>query len=368
MNVLGIGSYFPTVGGAERNLHELCISLKQRRHKPTILCPKIKGFEEESEFKVFRVWTIISSNELIKKNALFEYLQNYSFIIPALFAGNKIMKKEKIDILQVEFGLAFGIIGVLLKKIRKKPLVITLQGGGLNFHGRRKFFRFLTKWVFKNADSIIAVSEGIAEEAKELTNKKIFIVKNSVFSDNFSNEGNEKYILAAGRLAKMKGFNFLLETISEFKELKNYKFVIVGDGPEKENLLNIVKERNLKNILFTGSLQHGEVKKMMSKCSLFVAPSLFGEGLPIVLIEAMASGKPLVGTSVRGIPEAISNNLNGYLIKAGSSKELSTAILKIMKSKKIRKSFGDESKKMSKKDFDWSKSIIKIEKIYKNLI
>jgi len=115
MKILMISSYYPTIGGAEKYLYEIS-SILSKKNSIFVLAPNIYGEIPRSKFKVFRAWTLIKNNKLIKKFFPLEYVQNYSFIIPAVLEGRKIIKKEKIDIIHVHYGLAYGIIGLILKK------------------------------------------------------------------------------------------------------------------------------------------------------------------------------------------------------------------------------------------------------------
>jgi glycosyltransferase involved in cell wall biosynthesis len=366
MKILMIGSYLPKVGGAERALHELCLELsKDKNIKISILCPKIKGFLEEERFQTLRAWTLIKDNRKIERFNFLEYFQNYSFVIPAIIKGKKEIKQNKIDIIHSQFGISFGLIGVILKKITKIPLVTTLHGGGLNFSGWRKILRPLARYILNNSDVIISVSNSLKRKAEKEIFKKIVVIHNSVFPEQFERVG-EEFVLSVGRIVKLKGFEFLIKAASN-PFLKNVKFKIVGDGPEKMNLENLISQYKLNNIELLGSLNHEQTKEMMSKCSIFCLPSL-SEGLPLVILEAMACGKPIVTTGVGGIKEAVKDSENGFIVKTKNSKEISDRIYKLIKNKKLRKKMGNLSKNKIVTEFNWKNNGIKIKEIYQGLM
>lgn len=358
--VLLIGSYYPTMGGAEKYIHEIC--LNRGANESVILCPNVKGKYPKNSCKVIRAFTLIKNNDFIKKWSLLEYVQNYSFIIPSFFKGLKIIKEENIQVIHAQFGLSFGICGYLLKKATGKPLILTLHGSGFNFNGWRKVFKPIAKKVLLNADKIIAVSNSVLEEAKQIADIKGEVIYNSVNLNDFKNLGDKGYVLAVGRLAKMKGYNVL---ISAARELQKYKFVIVGEGPERDYLAGLIKKFKLKNVQLLGQKSTEETKEIMSKCSIFVMPSLFGEGFPFALVEAIASGKAVIGSNVRGISEAI--HKNGILVKSNNVKELKNAIEELMENKKKRKRMEKESKIFARENFDLKKSIERLNKIYFNV-
>jgi len=362
MKILYVSSYYPTIGGAEKYLHELC-SIFSEKHEVFILCPNIKGNTTKEPYKVIRAATLLRSPKIVKKFFPLEYVQNYSFIIPAIIKGKKVIKKEGVDVIHVQFGLAFGIIGYFLKKITKKPLILTLHGAGiLGLTGFKRFFKPVIKKVLNNSNRIIAVSDEVKKEARKLTNNKIDLIYNGIFIKKFYNGGDKNFVLGVGILTKRKGFDYLIKAASD-KRLRNIKFIIIGDGPEKENLNKLASELKLKNVNLVGPKPHEKVRQMMSQCSLFVLPSNL-EAFGLVLIEAMACSKPVIGTKVGGIKEIIIDGKNGFLVNSKSPTELTKSVEKILSNKSLKNKMGKMSRKIVEKKFDWEIAAKKIEQIY----
>lgn len=358
--ILFIGSYYPTMGGAEKYLYEICSSIEDSY----ILCPNVKGdYTPKDPCKVYRANSIIKNTKIVKKINILEYLQNYSFIPFAIRKGAQIIKKEGIEVIHAQMGLSFGIIGYKLKKKTKKPLVLTLHGSGFNFRGWRRFSKPIIKKILLSADKIVAVSGAILNEAKEVANIDGEVIYNSVNLNEFKNKGDKNYILAVGRLAKMKGYNVLVKAA---KELPEYNFIIVGEGPERKTLEEIIVNEKIRNVKLVGQKTSEEVREYMANCSIFVMPSLFGEGLPFALVEAISSGKAVVGTRVRGIPEVI--HKNGILIEPDNVNKLKSAIKGLMTDDKKRKDMQKEAIKFSRSNFDFNKNLKKLDDVYKSVI
>lgn len=353
--ILYVGSYYPTLGGAEKYLYDLALN----RKNSAILCPNVIGDSPKDPCKIIRAKTLIKNPAWIKKNPFLEYVQNYSFVLPAISKGKKIIENENIDIIHAQFGLSFGIIGYFLKKKTGKPLILTLHGSGFNFRSWRKIFKPITRRVLLSADKIIAVSNAILNEAKQIANIQGEVIYNSVSLEEFKNKGNKKYILAVGRLAKMKGFNILIQAA---KELPNYNFIIIGEGPERKILEEIISKENIKNVSLLGQKTSSETKNYMENCSIFVMPSLYGEGLPFALVEAISSGKAVIGTNVRGIPEVI--NKNGLLIEPGNVEILKKSITDLVENNRKRKKMEKESLEFAKKNFNLKKNLKRLEEEY----
>ena len=133
-----------------------------------------------------------------------------------------------------------------------------------------------------------------------------------------------------------------------------FKLVIIGDGPYKEDLKKLAVSSKIKKIEFTGSLSQEQVKNWMKKCWCFVLPSL-SEGLGLVLLEAASLSKPLIGSNTGGISEIIIDGENGFLFTPGSIQELTKTLEKIMSDKKLAVSMGETGKRIAENKFSLEK-------------
>jgi len=184
-------------------------------------------------------------------------------------------------------------------------------------------------------------------------------------------------VLFVGRLAKIKGVEYLLKAldlmVNEFG-YNNMLFVLVG-SPEFhavdksitiEEMLGFVRRYRLeKNIIFTGSLPMEEVRMLYVAADIFVLPSL-GEGDPLVVPEAMASGKPIIGTKVGGIPQKIRDKWNGFLIDPADERQLANKIKYLIDNPKERQRMGENSRKYAEEEFDWIKVTDKLLLVYQS--
>ena len=134
-------------------------------------------------------------------------------------------------------------------------------------------------------------------------------------------------MLCIGRLTKNKGQHILLQACAELmKTGKKFHLTLVGDGEDRGSLEDMVLEIGLKNhVTFTGSVGHEAIRKLYAQADLFVLPS-FAEGVPIVLMEAMAIGVAVISTHIAGIPELIKEKKNGHLVFASDIQDLAEKI------------------------------------------
>jgi glycosyltransferase involved in cell wall biosynthesis len=153
------------------------------------------------------------------------------------------------------------------------------------------------------------------------------------------NSYEPKTIISAGRLIKIKNFDFLIRTI---KDMPEWKLFIAGDGPDKENLKSQISnlsdgEADLKlqdRVFMLGNLDRESLMKKMQESQIFINSSI-SESFSFVTVEAMRAGIPVIATNVGGLPEIIENGKEGILIKPNDKEELLKAIQK-MENKEFR--------------------------------
>jgi phosphatidylinositol alpha-1,6-mannosyltransferase len=168
-------------------------------------------------------------------------------------------------------------------------------------------------------------------------------------------------ILFVGRLVGRKGVDDLLNAFAEVKSrVTEAKLVIVGDGPERENLERMVAEHGLSGaVRFTGTLRGELLHEEYEKCDVFVLPSkavkddTASEGLGLTLIEAAMHGKPLVGTTHGGIPEVIQDGINGLLVPPDNPHLLAEALTRLVKDKELARKMGENSFKSAQSLYSW---------------
>jgi len=202
---------------------------------------------------------------------------------------------------------------------------------------KMKFYAGLDKYFLKKFDSIVAVSDAVEAsiEAAGVSRLKIKKINNGIAVSEFQNNQitadlkndlglpeNSIVIGSVGRISEEKGHTYLLASASDIiKKYPYVYFLIVGDGDLKNKL---EKEYKSSNIIFTGLRR--DVSQLYQCMDIFILPSL-NEGLPMVLLEAMASKKPVIATRVGNISSVIDHKKNGLLIDPGDSGSLAEAIL-----------------------------------------
>lgn len=201
----------------------------------------------------------------------------------------------------------------------------------------------LIRWFFPWADAIVTVSEGVAADLKQigLSDSNIRVIHNPVVTPELfvrSQEsidhpwfaaGEPPVIIAVGRLTKQKDFPTLIKAFAQVREARSTRLMILGEGEDRSQLEALIQELGIADsVALPGFVSNPFA--YLSKSAVFVLSSLF-EGLPTVLIEAMAVGTSVVATDCKSGPmEILDNQRYGKLTQVGDSAELATAIVEIL--------------------------------------
>lgn len=262
----------------------------------------------------------------------------------------------------------------VLAKIFNKKIVYHMHGGEfmLYYNEASVLEKKIITNLLNNVDRVIALSSRWKEDLEKISdNAMIDVVHNPVNIMPFDIKRvktNQINILFMGRLGKGKGIYDLLEVIPNIiKENKNVFFYLCGDG-DVEQVKEIIVNKFLESKVFVpGWINTNEKINYFNESSIYILPS-YNEGLPISILEAMASSLPVIATNVGGIPEAIEHNRNGYLISPGDTKSLEKYLVKLIRDEKMRNMFGQENLQKCKKYFDQDIVVSKMNSIYASIL
>lgn len=231
----------------------------------------------------------------------------------------EIVKKEgAIDIIHAQSSLWGGISAAYIAEKYNIPLVITEHSSvERGPYVKKSYIPFICD-SYKKAQKVITVGNGLKNEIESLSGRQdIEVIGNLVDLSKFTIKKrikNEKFIFfSLAFLEGEKGFDTLIKSFAKKFKDKEAVLYIGGDGSQRAWLEALTVENGVKDqIIFLGALSRDDVSKWMNKCDCFVLPSRY-ETFGVVYIEALASGRPVIG-ALNGGAEDIINNLNGYLI------------------------------------------------------
>lgn len=242
-------------------------------------------------------------------------------LVPFLFLSLYIHLAKmlpKFDIVHAHWIIPQGIV----ESFFKKPYIVTGHGGDVTSLNKGIMKKLKVRCI-KHAGYVTVVSKHLKNEVQSLyPTEKIDVISMGCRTQNFGkqfavpdyfHQSDKKVVLFVGRLAEKKGVTYLIEAMKQI----DAKLVIVGDGPLRESLEQQAKDQGDK-IVFLGAKTHDELKIIYASADVFVAPSVTAkdgdqEGFGLVMLEAMASGLPIVASNSGGIPDLIHDGENGYL-------------------------------------------------------
>jgi colanic acid/amylovoran biosynthesis glycosyltransferase len=241
--------------------------------------------------------------------------------------------------------------------------VIAATMGGFTFsftmHGPAEFFEPRSWWIdekirralFVNCISHFCRSQALIFAPTNSWNK-LRIVHCGVDPNLFEvkrHQGRGNRLLFVGRLATAKGLAILLQAVSI---LDGVTLEIAGDGPERRMLEELARELTISDrTKFLGYQSPGQVRDLLKRADVFVLSS-FAEGLPVVLMEAMAAGVPVVATRIAGIPELVQDGHNGLLVPPGDASATAEAIRRLLDDANLRNRFAVAGRDKIQREFD----------------
>jgi len=282
-----------------------------------------------------------------------------------LFSG--LLNYKHVDYLEVDDVRA--IVSVLIYKLTGAKIFLHHRWSSSKLlKGERPLFAFLTRIVeilaFKMADTVAVTTERLGEDVKKHTRKdKIYLLPNHVDVEHFKPIKSEKIqnlMVFVGRLHPEKNLCMLLEVM---KELPEFKLWIIGDGELREELMEIKRREEIKNVEFLGLIPNEELPKYLNKAEAFIMVS-HREGHPKALIEAMACELPCIGTNVDGIKDVIIDGETGLLCDK-NAEDIKRCIMKLFSNREKMREMGRKAREFAVENYSMSKIIERKVKLIK---
>ena len=325
MKIAMVGQFPPHFGGVGVHIHTLSKELVKQGHEVYVITYPHADLADIDGIHVIGT-----------KGINIPGIRGLMFKRNAKKALEKLLKEVDIDIVHGHYLFPAGAAAVEVGSKHKIKTYVTAHGSDMfEMYKKQSFMRPSIKNVLKKADVVFAVSNALKQEilatGVDGISNKTRLCWNSVDINKFSKDNKnlldnhgKPIVLFVGNIIKRKNVNLILEAKKQSKT--DYELVIVGDGPLKKDLENKVKTENISDVRFLGSRR--DVENIIPGCDVLVLPS-FSESFGLVLIEALACEKAVIGSDVGGISEIITDNV-GLLIDPNDSSSLSDAIDKII--------------------------------------
>lgn len=372
--------YPPVGGGGSTTIHEINLRLSRMGYNINVLTTAFRNVpktENMGNIHIKRLYSHRTEQATPSLDSLVIYALSSTYHALRYYNEN--------DIIHAYFVIPAGIPGYFMKKIRKKTFIVTIFGADIydptRFKLERKSMNSLAiKRILESADIVTTISHDLVSRIKEVYDTNVEIIHCGVDINKFHPENTERVkedlgldtnkiqLLSVGRLVKRKGLDNLLYALKKvLKEHRDVKLTIIGQGPEKERLKEIINRLDLQtNVSLVGFVDEEQLVKYYQACDIFTLSSLH-EGQGCTILEAMGCGKPIVATNVGGIPDSVITNYNGILVPPNNPKNMGDALLTLIEDGDLRSIMATNSRNRAVNKFDWNVIANQISKLYSEL-
>lgn len=373
MKKLKIGiTCYPTVGGSGVIATELGKMLAERGHE-------IHFITSSMPFRLNKIYPNVFFHEVEVNNySVFQY-PPYDIALASKMAT--VIKEQQLDILHVHYAIPHAVCAVLARDMSGENIgiVTTLHGTDISVLGEDSTLAPAIKYGIDQSDAVTAVSNSLKQQTYDLLETKIPIeaIYNFVDENVFRpvNPGNlkaqfgiqeeERVLIHVSNFRKIKNLPDVVESFLKIREEMPAKLLLVGDGPEKQRVLDIVKESPYEqDVLFLGKQENITELFAISDLKLLLSEK---ESFGLVLLEAMACGVPGIGTAIGGIPEVIEHGVNGYLVELGDIDAVANYAIELLQDTQKLAAFRQAALDAVKEKFHQDSIIEQYERIYERL-
>ena len=306
------------------------------------------------------------------------------FLVAQCFAIARELRSDSYDLIHCHWLIPQGFFAAFISRWKKVPLVVTAHGGDV--YTRSSLFRCLNRAVLRRCSRPTVVSSRVDQQVKSLvpgvsTETISMGVNVSAFSpDRRSTSlreriGGEPQLLFVGRLAEKKGTVYLLRAMPMVvRRFPKAKLALIGSGPEEDAIRREIKELGLEtHVVQLGKVAQERMPNYMASADVFVMPSVVAasgdtEGLPVVLMEALASGTPVVCSDVGGVSDLIKHGETGLLAREKDAADLGRQCIAMLDDEVLRKATAERGRALVEQRFSWPTVALAFEAVFHDCV
>jgi glycosyltransferase involved in cell wall biosynthesis len=309
-------------------------------------------------------------------------LEMGTFLVSGAWHSLWQVRRFRPDVVHIFFGIPDGPIGWLLKRIYRLPYIISLRGADVPSDEVKRFtkhyivLRPFIRWLWYDADALVAVSNGLRSYAQETApDLSIQVISNAIDLSEFTpalqrkSEGSVR-LLYVGRFNTFKNVVTLVEAVGRLNQMDvgSFELELVGEGEQRPVLERMVSELGLtRKVHFSGWVARDRIADCYRSADIFVTSTTW-EGMPNTVLEAMACGLPIVGTQASGLHELVREGVNGHLVPIKDPNALAEALARLIDNGYERRRMGRESRKLAEREFAWDYIAQQYVKVYEQVI
>ena len=355
------------LGGTETQLVNTAIRLNSDSYQVTVGCLRAEGpLLQTLRQAGIQIVEFRKEKTLLSLNGLYQ-----------LFRLIKFLHRGKFHVLHA-YDLWANLLGIPAARLARVPVIISsrryLADHDWYTTRRNKILRFLYRMSTHVVVNSISVRELLVKRDK-IARRRIRVIYNAIEADRFACSrrkkieklpnicANSKIIAVLANLYAVKGHAHLITAATTVcASHPGTVFLLIGDGPERVKLQQMVKELGLeKNVLFLGCRE--DVPELLACCDLSVLASE-SEALPNSVLETMAAGLPIVATRVGGITEVVQDGVNGVLVPPNNAEALARAISRLLRNPECAAKLGSVAQERVRRDFSFQRLISQTKQLY----
>lgn len=374
MKKLKIGiTCYPTVGGSGVVATELGKLLAEKGHE-------IHFISSSLPFRLNKMYHNIYYHQVeVNQYSVFQY-PPYDIALASKMA--EVANREKLDILHVHYAIPHAVCAILAKQMisRDIKIVTTLHGTDITVLGSDPSLSEAIKFGIEKSDYVTAVSNSLVNQTYDLLKPKKMIetvynfidervhrkINSHVLKEQLNIHSNEKVLIHVSNFRAVKRVPDVVKVFAKVAQHIPAKLLLVGDGPEMSVICNLVSKLGLRDkVLLLGKQDNLEDLYSLSDLMLLLSEK---ESFGLVALEAMACGVPCIGTNIGGIPEVITDGVNGYICEVGEIDLIADRAITLLKDSVIYDRFSSNSLATVQEKFRADLIVAQYEEIYFKLL
>ena len=310
-------------------------------------------------------------------------------VASAVRTASRLLARGGFDLVHAHWVVPNGPIGALAARKHGLPLVLSLHGSDVAVSERSHSIARVAHWSFERTSVVTAPSADLLDRARRLGARAplervpygadvadFVVAEDDVDALRRRLGFADEHVVVAGvgRLIQLKGFEYLVEAHAQaVAELPTLRLVLVGDGDARAGIEARVRELGVADtVVFAGSANRTEIPVFMAAADVVAVPSIryggYVDGLPNVALEAMAAGKPVVGSRIGGIPELVRDRENGLLVSEKDPAALAAALLTLAGDPALRRRLGDAGRAEIRDERSWNAAAARFEEVYERAV
>jgi glycosyltransferase involved in cell wall biosynthesis len=360
MRIVILNSEYPPIGGGAGNASaNLARCLANLGHTVSVITSRFGNLphqEKDANLTIFRIPALRHKQD--RSGALEQII----FILSASFWTLSLVRKLKPNATLAFFGMPSGAVALFLKTIYKIPYIVSLRGGDVpgfrpyDFDAIHKLIAPLLRLIWKQASAIVANSQGLRDLAIKFDSRfEIPIIPNGVDLELYKTAAHDDMLpqlFSVGRVVHQKGLDIAIQALSGLKDLA-WEWRIVGDGPRLDFLKSYAEELGISDrVHFLGWQSREQLIEQYQRSNIFLFPSRH-EGMPNAVLEAMASGLPVIASHIAGNEELVVDGETGLLFPSEDVDSLRTALRKLLTDATLRQKMGNASRRHMEENYSW---------------